>query len=92
MLDLGGEDAPLPDCVLPYLSYITANETELERLVHLPTETIDQVKEAALAVQKKGVRNVLVSLGSRGSLLLNSDGEFSQQVAFNVVCPWPSRR
>jgi ribokinase len=42
-LDMGGRDSPLPEEILPFLYAISPNETELSRLVGLPTDTHDQV-------------------------------------------------
>lgn len=71
--------APAPDSIpkriYPMLSYITPNETELQKLTKMPVDTMDGVKVAAKALHAKGVRNVLVTLGGQGALLVNESGE-----------------
>jgi ribokinase len=42
------------------------------------------VKAAALALQKKGVKQVLTTLGADGSILLTEGGEFIKQSVFKV--------
>jgi ribokinase len=37
IFDMGGEDSPLPDVLLPLLEFVCPNETELSRLVDMPT-------------------------------------------------------
>ena len=69
----------IPDEVLCGLDFFTPNETELEKLSGMPTETIDEVIAAAQSMLAKGVKNVLVTIGARGALLCNADGA--------VVCP-----
>ncbi|MEG0914109.1 MAG: ribokinase [Oscillospiraceae bacterium] len=59
----------LPEDVLQGLDYITPNETELQRLTGMPTQTIDQISKAARTLLSKGVKNVLVTIGPRGALL-----------------------
>ncbi len=61
----------LPDEVLEKLDYITPNETELMKLCGRSGETIEDFIEGAKALLQKGVRNVLVTLGERGALLVN---------------------
>lgn len=54
-------------------AFFVPNETELQTLTNLRTESIDQVKEAAKSLQDKGFQNIIVTLGEKGSLFL-SDG------------------
>jgi len=102
MLDMGGEDLPLPDELLACLTLLSANETELARLSGLPTDTDPQVHMAALAVQKRAAKeagdgvgagagagagpglHVLLTLGSRGALLLLPNGSFISEPALPV--------
>mmetsp|Transcript_9701 Transcript_9701/g.24880 ORF Transcript_9701/g.24880 Transcript_9701/m.24880 type:complete len:681 (-) Transcript_9701:510-2552(-) len=68
--DAGGEDRPISDELLSMITYLSPNLTELARLTGLPTSTDDEVLEAARSLLKRGAQNVLVTLGSRGSLLV----------------------
>ncbi|MEE6678468.1 PfkB family carbohydrate kinase, partial [Limosilactobacillus fermentum] len=49
--------------------------TELGRLTHLPVESIDQIKDAAHSLVDQGVKNVIVTIGSRGALWVCADHE-----------------
>eukprot|EP00775_Hariotina_reticulata_P011051 gene11051-11206_t len=51
LLDAGGVDAPVPDELLQHLSIISPNETELQRLTGMPTDTDAQLLAAASALQ-----------------------------------------
>ena len=64
----------IPDSVLGDLDWITPNETELSRITKLPTDTVEQVEAAAKQLVKKGVKNVLVTVGSKGAILCREDG------------------
>lgn len=69
--------APAPDSIpnkiLKKLDYITPNETELAKLSNQKTETLDEITCAAESLVAKGVKNVLVTLGERGALLVNEN-------------------
>lgn len=61
----------VPDHVLNQLDYITPNETELAKISDMKTDTIEEIETAARALLKKGVKNVLVTIGARGAFLCN---------------------
>lgn len=61
----------LPKEVFPLCDYILPNESEASLLTGLPVQTVRQAESAARALQKKGVRNVIVTLGEKGSLFCN---------------------
>ena len=65
--------APAPDAiprdVLKCVDWLTPNETELAHLTGMPCEEPLQIEEAAAKLQKQGVKNVLVTVGSRGAYL-----------------------
>uniref|UniRef100_A0A0D9V3V1 Ribokinase n=1 Tax=Leersia perrieri TaxID=77586 RepID=A0A0D9V3V1_9ORYZ len=72
ILDAGGMDAPVPGELLSLVDIFSPNETELARLSGMPTETFEQISQAAGACHKmvdQGVKEVLVKLGSQGSAL-----------------------
>jgi ribokinase len=54
--------------------YFIPNETEAELITGLPVQTIDQAAACAAALLAKGFRRVLITLGSRGSLLADASG------------------
>ena len=66
----------------PYL--IKPNRTELESLIGEPLSTEDALRDAARSLQCAGARNVLVSLGEQGALLLDEEGCFHRAAAFSI--------
>jgi ribokinase len=65
----------IPDQILKLVDIIIPNETETETLTGLPTKTENEVLVAGRNLLSKGVETVILTLGDRGSLLLNEDGE-----------------
>lgn len=68
----------IPDDLLNGVDYITPNETEAE---YFSGVKVTDAKSAACAAQillKKGVRNVVITLGSRGSYY--TDGQMSCEI------------
>ena len=65
----------IPDQILKLVDIIIPNEIETETLTGLPTKTEDEVLVAGRNLLSKGVETVILTLGDRGSLLLNEDGE-----------------
>jgi ribokinase len=53
--------------------FFVPNESELETLTDLPVETDEQVQAAALTLIEKGVKNVIVTMGSRGVMWVTKD-------------------
>ena len=76
----------IPDDILRDLDYITPNETELNTLTDMPVKTMDEIEKAAMKLFGKGVRNVIVTIGSRGALLCNASG-CKVYPAFNYLKP-----
>lgn len=60
---------PLSDSLLSRLFLITPNETEAERLTGIHIENEEDAARAAAVFFGKGVENVIITLGSKGSLL-----------------------
>ena len=56
-----------------YIDYITPNETELMKLSGFSCVTKQEVVEAAKSLLVKGVKNVLVTLGESGCVLVNKE-------------------
>ncbi len=67
--------AQLSDDCLKALHMITPNQTEAELLTGIKVDDEHGAKEAARALSKKGVENVIITLGSGGSYFLTPDGE-----------------
>lgn len=80
ILDGGGAEAPVAGDLLPLLSVLSPNETELARLTGMPTGTDGEVEAAARSLLGQGVAAVLVKLGSKGSLLVTEGGAVSQPI------------
>lgn len=72
--------APLPEELLHYLTYLSPNEHEAfdltgVEIAHNGSDVdMEAVKTAAEALRKKGVDQVLITLGSAGAALVNDDG------------------
>ncbi|MDL2206392.1 ribokinase [Eubacteriales bacterium OttesenSCG-928-N13] len=65
---------PLPDELIAASSYITPNETELQLLTGMPTETDEQIKAAAQTLLARGAQAIIAKVGKRGAMLLNASG------------------
>ena len=65
----------IPEQILKLADIIIPNEIETETLTGLPTKTENEVLVAGRNLLSKGVETVILTLGDRGSLLLNEDGE-----------------
>lgn len=71
--------AALSDALLSKLYMITPNRTESQLLTGLTVHTIDEAQKAAIALHARGVKNVVITLGSLGALTF--DGEKFEHVA-----------
>jgi ribokinase len=76
--------APLPDDLLALTDILAPNEIEAAMLSGLPTGTLDEVAAAARALQARGPRTVILTLGARGALLVDGDSA-PQMVAAEAV-------
>lgn len=75
---------PLPDRLLALADIVVPNESEAALLTGLAVETPAQAARAAAALQARGARNVIVTLGERGALVCPSDGQPTQLPAFHA--------
>ena len=66
--------APIDDETLKGIYCITPNETELGIIINRKIETMEEYIEGAKVLLEKGCQNVIVTLGTVGSLLVNKDG------------------
>lgn len=74
---------PLADELIQNVDYLTPNETELAILSGMPTETDEELEAAAKAMMNKGVKVLIVTLGSKGCLVIDKNGT-RQFPAFKV--------
>lgn len=65
---------PLPDEIFALCDYVTPNETELNILTGMPTDTAQQAVEAAQALIARGAKTVLNKRGAEGVLLVTAQG------------------
>ena len=55
------------------VTFVVPNESELALLTGMPTDTDEQIEQAAHALITRGIRTVIVTLGSRGARLITAD-------------------
>lgn len=60
---------PLPDEIFRYVDLFIPNETELAAFSGMPVESQETALAAAHAMVEKGVKEIIVTLGSKGSLI-----------------------
>lgn len=63
--------AALPERLFPLIDFITPNENELELLSGIKIVDDSSIKHASEKLMQKGVRNIIVTLGKRGAMLVN---------------------
>ncbi|MBX9458129.1 MAG: ribokinase [Rhizobium sp.] len=63
----------LPAALFAHVDYLTPNESELRILLGLPADDPRSSRELAGELRKHGVRNVVVTLGRTGALILNDE-------------------
>ena len=73
----------LPDELLSRIDVITPNESEAELLSGIPVHDLTSAKASAEAIQARGVREVVFTLGSRGALHV-ADGSETSFPAYRV--------
>ncbi len=73
ILDPAPAVSDLPDHFWQGIDYIKPNETELSILTGSKPETYEDLVEAARRMQRKGVKNVVVTLGEKGCMLVQQD-------------------
>ncbi len=60
--------------VLERVSLITPNRSELELITNRSVNTVEEAEKAAKKIISNGVKNVIVTLGKEGALVVNSKG------------------
>lgn len=62
----------LDETIFQYIDIITPNETEAELLTGIKVTDLETAEHAALKFHEKGVKNVIITLGSKGAYLHNA--------------------
>ena len=65
---------PVPEDLFSRIWLITPNQTEAEQLTGVHVESEDDAARAAEVLFAKGVKNVIVTMGSKGSLVCTQEG------------------
>ncbi|GAB5353757.1 hypothetical protein AAMO2058_000061500 [Amorphochlora amoebiformis] len=73
MMDLGGEERKMSKEILSCVTIVSPNETELARATGLPTDTKEKCVKAARKLIEKGCKQILVTLGEHGVLLVSDN-------------------
>jgi ribokinase len=68
----------IEDDAWQFIDYLTPNETELRILMGLEPDDPTPTPELALQLQQRGVKNLVITQGSRGALIVAED--FQEQV------------
>jgi ribokinase len=63
----------LPPEIFASVDYLTPNESELRILLGLPADDPRSSRDLAAELRRQGVRNVVVTLGRQGALVLTDD-------------------
>ena len=63
----------VPDDLFAAVEYLTPNESELRILLGLPADDPRSSRDLAGELRRRGVRNVVVTLGRAGALILTDD-------------------
>ena len=63
----------LSDAIFAHVDYLTPNESELRILLGLPPDDPRSSRELAGELRRRGVRNVVVTLGRNGALVLTDE-------------------
>lgn len=64
----------IPQELFKILYLITPNKSEAEMLTGIKISNLRSIEEAARNLKEKGVRNVIVTLGSQGAYIFNEEG------------------
>lgn len=78
--------AALPDEVLRKVDIVTPNETEAQILTGIQIETEEDAKRAATVFLEKGVKEVVITLGSKGAFAMNRErSELVERLSVEAV-------
>lgn len=65
----------IPEELFPLIDYFTPNETEAEYFSGVHIENVEDASKAAKVLVQKGIKNVIVTLGSKGAFYSNGEKE-----------------
>lgn len=71
---------PLPDGLLPHVTFLTPNEQEAAAMTGLPLRmeeggvNEEDMKQTAAALRERGVENIIITLGGHGSAVVEPEG------------------
>ncbi len=74
---------PLPTELLTLIDVLIPNETEAAILSSCETNTEEEIQQAAAALRRSGAKTIIMTLGSRGALLI-TENVFSHFPAFPI--------
>jgi ribokinase len=74
----------LPDILLRNISILTPNKTEAEMLTGIRIDDIASAKQAAQKIKDRGVKTVIITLGSKGALVFDKN-VFTEIPALSVT-------
>lgn len=66
----------LPDEIYACIDLITPNQTETATMTGCPTSTEEEALAAVKLLQKKGVKDCIMTMGSKGSMCITADDHF----------------
>ena len=64
-----------PEELFPMIDYFTPNETEAEYFSGVHIESVEDASYAAKVLIQKGIKNVIITLGSKGAFYSNGEKE-----------------
>lgn len=82
--------APIPDALLSCITYISPNECEASKLSGTEVKDVESAGEAIKVLCKKGIKNVIVTLGSQGAVFGNDTGYEFYPSVFSGECVDPT--
>ncbi|MEL6495231.1 MAG: ribokinase [Cyanobacteria bacterium J06623_7] len=86
ILDPAPAIANLPEELYSLIDIITPNEIEASQLVGFTVDGVTTARQAASSLQQMGVKNVIITLGSQGSLYSNkTESYWIKPIDVNVV-------
>jgi ribokinase len=74
----------LPDILLRNISILTPNKTEAEMLTGIRIDDVASAKQAAQKIKDRGVKTVIITLGSKGALVFDKN-VFTEIPALSVT-------
>ena len=83
MFNVAPARGSLPDACLGYVSVLVVNESEASQISGVEVSCVQSATSAATALQRRGARTVVVTLGAQGCVLLE-EGVAEPEV---LACP-----